>query len=169
MKIILLILISIAVVSCGKNKPIPASRLEQPVGGFSFVTPDGWFRNKVPGVEFVVVHGESDCGIEPNIFVDFITPSSDLDSAQSKLTAIYTKHRDYKIIEQSDFTTAAGLLGVKIRSTRKTKQQVSLASLHYLIAGADKVISLSCTCAESVISKYEPIFDKAVSTLETGK
>ena len=170
MKKRLLLLISTVILSgCGKNKPIPASRLEQPNADFSFLTPEGWFRNKVLGVDFIIVYAKADYGIEPNIFVDFINQSPDLDTAMSKLATLYKESRDFEIIERSRFETKTGLHGIKIYSHRKTKKQLPLASYHYLIVGTNRVVSITGTCADAVGKKYEPIFDQTMSTLEMEK
>jgi len=170
MKKILLLLISTVILSgCGKNKPIPASRLEQPNADFSFLTPEGWFRNSVLGIDFIIVSTKADYGIEPNIFVDFISQSPDLNVAISKLTTLYKKNRDFKIIKQSRFETKTGLHGIKIYSHRKTKKQIPLTSYHYLIVGTNRVVSITGTCADAVGKKYEPIFDQTMSTLEMEK
>ena len=155
---------------CGGDKPIPASRLEQPVGDFSFVTPDGWFRTKLAGIDFISVSTEPDSGIRPNIFVDFISPSPNLSEAVEKLTTSYkNNHRDYAVTEKTAFKTQSGLQGIKIIAQRKSNNQLSLGTFQYLIKGTDRVFSITCTCADAVNEKYEPIFDRAMQTLETDK
>ena len=66
MKQLLIAILAVALVSgCSGKKPVPASRLRQPAGGFSFVTPDGWFRTKLPGLDFIVVSTGPDYGANP--------------------------------------------------------------------------------------------------------
>ena len=159
----------VAVLSgCGGDRPIPTSRLDQPIGNFSFVTPDGWFRNKIAGIDFIVVSTKPDCGINPNIFVDFVLPSPELNDAVVKLTTTYkSNHLDYEVIEQADFKTESGLQGVKITARRNSKKQLPLGTYQYVIKEVDRVIAITCTCADSVKEKYEPIFDQTLRTLET--
>jgi len=169
-KILLTIIIATTLSGCGGDKPIPSSRLSQPVGDFSFVTPDGWFRNKLAGIDFIVVSTEPDYGMNPNIFVDFVIPSPELDDAVAKATNSYeTNHRDYEVIEKVDFKTESGLQGVKITARRLDKKKLPLGTYQYVIKGSDRAIVITCTCAEAVKEKYEPLFDQAMRTLETEK
>lgn len=166
-KILLTTFIAIALCSCGRKHSIPAMRLEQPSGNFSFVTPDGWFQQKLMGMEFIIVSTKSDYGINPNIFVDFVNPSSDLDHAVTRLTELYkNNYPDYQITERHDFITTSGLHGIKISAKRTNQTRLPLATYQYLIKGNDRVFAMTCTCVDAVKEKYEPIFDQAMSTLE---
>ncbi len=105
-KILLTIIFAATLIGCGGDKPIPTSRLKQPVGDFSFVTPDGWFRNKLAGIDFIVVSTETDYGMNPNIFVDFVIPSPVLDDAVTMVTNSYKNNQlDNEVIQKVDFKT----------------------------------------------------------------
>lgn len=166
-KTVLTVIIVATLSGCGKNEPVPAGRLSQPAGNFSFVTPEGWFRNKLAGIDFIVVATESDCGMSPNFFVDFTTPSSGLSNAVDRVINSYkTSRRDYEVIEKADFKTESGLQGVKITARRMDKKNLPLGTFHYVIKGTDRAIAITCTCADGVKEKYEPIFDQALRTVE---
>ena len=171
MKKTLSIIVIVATLSgCGGEKPIPASRLEQPGGNFSFVTPDGWFRAKLVGIDFIVVSTDPDYGIKPNVFVDFVVPSPEIDDAVAKVINSYkTNRQDYEVIEKVDFKTESGLQGIKITARRMDKKKLPLGTFQYVIKGADQVFVITCTCADAVKEKYEPIFDQAMQTLEAEK
>jgi hypothetical protein len=115
-KILLTIIFAATLIGCGGDKPIPTSRLKQPVGDFSFVTPDGWNR----------------------------------------MQKVY-------------FKTVWGLQGVKITARRMDKKKLPLGTYQYVIKENDRVFVITCTCAEAVKDKYEPIFDQTMQTLETEK
>jgi len=166
-QITLAILLASLISGCGK-KPFPAGRLQQPVGEFSFVTPDDWFRTRLPGIDFIIVSTTDDYGIKPNIFVDEIF----LDSQRSNTVDLvleensHTLHA-YNVETQSDFTTQSGLSGIKIRAHHKTKQNLPLATFRYFIQDTDRVISITCTCADAVKLKYESLFDSAINSLQS--
>ncbi len=166
-----LICISIAftiLTGCGGKKPLPATRLTQPTGQFSYVTPDGWYRSKLAGIDFIIVSTDPDHGAHPNIFVEFITPATQLDTAVTNLIETSrNNHRDYEVNGQSDFKTESGLPVVKIGAHRRDKNRLPLATYQYLIQDADRVLVISCTCAAAVKQIYEPIFDSAMRTLES--
>ena len=115
-----------------------------------------------------MVSTEPDYGMNPNIFVDFVISSPELDDAVVQVTNSYkTNHRDYEVIEKVDFKTESGLLGVKITARRVNKKKLPLGTYQYVIKGTDRVFVITCTCADAVKEKYEQIFDLAMQTLET--
>jgi hypothetical protein len=169
-RIIITILIAIVLAGCGGKKPFPASRLQQPAGQFSFVTPDGWFRKKLIEIDFIVVFTDSDFGISPNIFVDFVETPAQVDKVASELIQRNTENqRAYKVAQQSDFVSESGLVGVKISADRENIDALPLATYHYLIQDDDRVIVITCTCADTVKRKYEPIFDSAMKSLQSER
>lgn len=170
MKQILIILLTALLLSgCGSEKPIPASRLEQPAGNFSYVTPDGWFRTKMAGIPFIIVSGEADFGAKPNIFVDSAETSAQLSNVVSRvISGNLDHHPTYKVSEQVDFKTDAGLSGVKISSGRTNRDELPLATFHYVIHDEERAITITCTCADPVKQRYEPIFDAAMRSLLTA-
>ena len=169
MKQLLLTLLMLAVLTgCAGEKTIPASRLKQPSGAFSFITPDGWFRTKLAGISYIIVSAESDFGTRPNIFVDWVEQSAEVVAMVSRVQETHKgNHPDYEVSHQSDFTTDSGLSGKKLSASRKNRDGLPLATFHYLLQDAERVICITCTCAEPTRSKYELIFDKALKTLET--
>lgn len=155
---------------CGEKRTFPASRLQQPTGNFSFVTPEGWSRTKLAGIDFIIVSTKPDSGIRPNIFVDFVRSSTLLSNT---VTEVVKTNRDklpaYQILQQDDFTTESGLHGVKLTATRLNKEALPLAMFHYLIQDADRIIAITCICADATKLKYEPVFDSAIKSLTSGK
>jgi hypothetical protein len=152
---------------CGK-KVFSSGRLQQPKGEFSYVTPDGWHRTKLAGVDFIIISTDAESGIKPNLFVDEIFTASQLSDVAVRVSGKNkTALRAYKIEIQSDFTTQSGLSGIKIQAHHRTKQDLPLATFQYLIQDADRVISITCTCAGAVKIKYEPIFDAVINSLQS--
>ena len=164
-----ILITAIILAGCGDSKSHPASRLQQPSGEFSFVTPDGWSRTKLNGVDFIVVSGEPDFGTEPNLFVDLVASGSITDSTQKVIAKYRNNQRSYKILLQKDFVTDSGMSGTKITSERKSNKALPLASFHYLIQDSERVIAITASCADAVKEKYEPIFDEAMKSLESEK
>jgi hypothetical protein len=171
MKQIILTFLMLAVLfACGRNKPLPSSRLQQPAGQFSYITPDGWFRVKLSGLDFVVVSTDADFGVKPNIYVDYIEHPSTLEKAVANVMKVNQEnHKSYQIDKQDDFMTEAGLAGVKISAVRKNDAALPLAIFHYLIEESGRVIVITCTCADSVKKKYEGLFDVAMKSLKAER
>lgn len=168
LKIIEGLLVGVLLVGCSEQKPFPSARMEQPSGNFSFITPEGWFRKKISGIDFVIVYASEDYGFSPNIFVDFVSQTRSLEDAISRLTRIYERYTDYYVSEKKEFETESSLRGVKIIAHRKTKEKLPLATYQYLIAESNRVFSITCSCVDAVKEKYEPIFDKAMHTLNSN-
>lgn len=167
---IITLIFSLLCCGCGGKKLIPAGRLHQSAGAFSFITPDGWLRTKLAGIDYIIVSAESDSGTSPNIFVDWVEPKADLARMSSQIQATNKdNYPDYEVIQQSDFKTNSGLKGIKIVATRKNRDGLPLAIFHYLIQDAERVIAITCSCSKSTDAKYEPIFDKTLKTLKTEK
>ena len=170
MKRIVLAILTVAVLTgCGGKKPIPASRLKQPAGDFSFVTPDGWFRTKLAGIDFIIVSAEPDFGSKPNLFVDSVEPDSVSNKTQEVIERYQDDKRSYEVAHRSDFATESGLTGIKITASRETKDALPLATFHYLVQDGERVIVITATCADPVKQKYEPIFDAAMKTLQSER
>lgn len=170
MKRIVIAIFAVAVLTgCSGKKAIPASRLMQPAGEFSFVTPGGWFRTKLAGIDFIIVSGEPDFGSKPNLFVDFVKPGSTSNVTQEVIETYQDNQRSYEVARRSDFVTESGLSGIKITASRETKDALPLATFHYLVQDAERVIVITATCADPVKQKYEPIFDAAMKSLESEK
>ncbi len=171
MKRILIVMLTISVLAgCSGKKPVPAGRLMQPAGKFSFVTPEGWFRTKLAGIDFVISSAESDNGVSPNIFVEGPPRSGVISNQVVQMTR---GNRDelhsYAVLQQQEFTTESGLKGIKIAARRETKEALPLAVYHFLIQDGDRVIVITCSCAEAVKHKYEPAFDAAMKSLQSEK
>jgi len=155
---------------CGGQKPFPADRLQLPAGEFSYVTPDGWYRTKLAGVAFIIVWTDSDLGARPNIYVEAVEPSGDLQAVAAKAVK---KNREsypsYSVSQQVEFVTSSALPGLKIVARRSNKDGLPLALFHYLMSDKDRVIAVTCTCAEPVAAKYEPVFDNAMKSLQSER
>lgn len=164
----LILALFLAVAGCGKQKPQPSVRLQQPNGEFSFVTPDTWSQKKLAGLDFIIVSTESDFGTRPNIFVDSVrTPSQVSNVAKQTVKTNRRNHPSYTVIQEIPFVTTSGLPGVRIAARRINKSKIPLALFHYFIQDADRTIAITCTCAEPVKQKYAPLFDAAMASLKT--
>ncbi|MCK4565247.1 MAG: hypothetical protein KAU94_11305 [Verrucomicrobia bacterium] len=165
-----LALLLMVAAGCGGRKPVPAGRLLQPAGGFSFVTPDNWSRTKLAGVDFIIASTDPDFGARPNIFVDFVQSPGQAGSVVEKIVETNRKnHRTYEVARQSPFATKSGLPGFRIAARRENKDTLPLALFHYVIQDVDRTIVITCTCAESVKQKYAPLFDSAMKSLESDR
>ena len=162
----ILILMTLAVAGCG-NRPFPSSRLSQPAGRFSFVTPDGWFRSKLPGMEFLVVSGPADYGMQPNFFVEGTTPTTNVAEAATVLVGRYrSNYPSYAVSNQTAFATMSGMTGTRILAHRETRDALPVALYHYVVLDRDRVIQVTCSCSQPVSARYEPIFDTAMKSIE---
>jgi hypothetical protein len=155
---------------CSGKKPVPASRLMQPAGKFSFITPDGWYRTKIPGIDFTIVSTDADYGARPSIFVEGVPRSDNVSNRVIKTTEEYRGELPQNAaIEQQEFDTESGLRGVKITAYRQTKEALPLAAFHFVFQDGDRVLAITCMCAWSTKLKYEPIFDRAMKSLRPEK
>jgi hypothetical protein len=168
--VLVIVFVSAVLTGCGEKKSFPASRLSHPAGEFSFVTPDGWFRTKLIGIDFIVVSTDPDFGISPNIFVNFVESSAQVSTVVAELIEANTdNYRAYKVTQQSVFVAEFGLSGVKVSARRENKDALPIAVFHYLIQDVERVIVITCTCADPVKQKYEPIFDAAMKLLKSER
>jgi len=166
--LVLALALLLIISGCGRKKPQPSVRLQQPEGRFSFVTPDHWSQKKLAGLDFIIVSTEADFGTRPNIFVDFVRTSGQVGSVVEQTVETNRRnHPSYTVIQESPFVTASGLTGVRIAARRINKSKIPLALFHYFIQDADRTIAITCTCAEPVKQKYAPLFDAAMTSLES--
>jgi hypothetical protein len=153
---------------CGKQTPIPSSRLEQPAGEFSFVTPEGWYRTKLAGIDFIIISGEPDIGAKPNVFIDFVQPGS-LSNALNAVIESYQRDPSYQSLNQSEFASKSGLRGIKVSAKRTNKDSLPIATLHYILQDNERTIAITASCSEPVKDKYEPIFDNILKSLQSER
>jgi hypothetical protein len=154
---------------CAEPKKPVAGRLRQPAGRFSFVAPVGWSHAKLAGLDYIIVSAEPDAGARPNIFVDFIEPVARLSNVVERVVAMNENGQPaYRVVGRSAFETDSGLEGVKIRARRRNRDALALAVFHYLIQDDDRVLAITCTCAESVSGRYVSVFDAALRSVQTG-
>jgi len=169
-RLIIAFVLAACLSGCGEKRTFPASRLQQPIGNFSFVTPEGWSRTKLAGIDFIVVSTKPDSGIRPNIFIDFVRPATQLSNTVAE---VVKTNRDklpaYQVLQQVNFTTESGLTGVKLTASRLNKEALPLALFHYFIQDADRAIVITCICADATKLKYEPVFDSALKSLRSEK
>ena len=169
-RVLITVLATIIMSGCTGSKPVPAGRLMQPAGKFSFVTPDGWVRSEVAGIDFVIVSTEPDGGVNPNIFVEGTPRSGNVrDEAAQMISAKRASVRAYAVLRQEEFATEAGLRGVKISARRETKDALPVSLYHFLLQDGDRAIGITCSCAETVKQKYEPIFDAAMTSVRSER
>lgn len=134
------------------------------------MTPAGWCRTKLPGIDFVIVSTDVDHGVSPNIFVDGAPRSGRVSNQVARATeANRDEIRAYVVMKEESFGTESGLSGVKVSASRETKEALPMALYHYFLQDGDRVIALTCSCAEPVKQKYEPIFDRAMRSLSTAR
>ncbi|MCC5848105.1 MAG: hypothetical protein JJU29_08425 [Verrucomicrobia bacterium] len=168
-KIILALVLGIVLLAgCGVHQktPHPSGRLELPEAGFSYVTPDGWYRTKLMGIDHIIVSGPADYGIEPNLFVRFVKPASDKSMKEEMLEIYKQNQNEYEVEQEEDFATDAGLQGTKITARHTSKDALPLAKFHYVFQDGDRLIGITATCASPRKERYEPIFDAAMKSLQ---
>jgi len=162
-----LLALALFLAGCGGRKPCPAARLQLPAGEFSYVTPDGWRQTKLAGVPFVIVWTDSDRGARPNIYVDAVEPGGNPQAAAAAaVKKNIENYTSYSVSQRVEFVTSSALSGLKIIAARKNEDGLPLALFHYLIADRNRVIAVTCTCAEPAAAKYEPVFDAAMKSLQ---
>ncbi len=107
-------------------------------------------------------------GDSPNIFVE---GAPRLGRVSNRVTQMIDANRDelraYAVLQQQEFATTSGLIGVRVAARRETKEALPLTLYHFLLQDGDRVISITCSCAESVKQKYEPVFEAAMKSLRS--
>ena len=102
----------------------------------------------------------------PYIFVEGAPRSGTVSNRVAQMTeANRDESRAYAVLQKCEFTTESGLNGVKIAARRETKEALPLAVFHFLFQDGDRVIVVTCSCAEPVKQKYESLFDAAMRSL----
>ena len=160
-------MIFISASGCGRKQSFLASRLQFPVGKFSYITPEGWLRTKLAGIDFTIVSTEASGGIKPNIFVESVELIQ-IETATSEFIEKCKKGKGaYHLKEETPFITDSGLSGVKLTATHENKDHLLLTAFSYLLQDRDRVITVTCTCANSTAVIYEPVFDAVIKSLKS--
>lgn len=162
--------LSLAVASgCRRDNQRPEGRIYEPIGGFSYVAPDGWFRLKDPDMNHTTVGTYEDAGKSPQISVYFVHGSGAANDAAERYLKHNRKRKGHTVVQNIPFVTDSGLTGFKISARLEDENidPVPVALHHYMIQNAGQVIGITCVCADSVNQKYEPVFDKTMKSMRS--
>ena len=143
--------------------------------GFSFDVPQGWAVSDVPSEKFKVVHGPRLNGFTPNIATlddEFEGPLKDyMALSQRHLEASYKQlgYEGVKLLRQAEFTTKAGLSGIKLTNEVKTFGK-ELVFAQYAFSGKGKTkLIFTCVSLAADFAVIEPICEASMKTLTIAK
>jgi len=141
------LLLVLPVAGCGRGKPLPASRLHEKRGGFSYLAPDDWNRTKLPGLKYQVVSGTPVDGFIPNIFVAEDTHDGRLaDFVTGHISAQQEAWPDLEVLARNGFRTDAGVDAPRV-ITRRTRDGARVVQAHYFFETGDRKIIVTCSAA----------------------
>jgi len=147
--------------SC-RRAGVPASRLYEKAGGFSYVTPDGWTRTRVAGIKYRIVAGPERDGVAPNLYiVDEDTPEPMGAYLAGFLARQRKTYPDFAIVGSNTLVTAQGLAAEVLDATRSARGS-PLSLRFYFLPQEKRVVVVTCTWAASSGDERRQVFDDAM-------
>lgn len=126
----------------------------EPEGGYSFVPPDGWSVQELPGLKFKVAVGPASEEFAPNInFVDDAFAGTLEEYVQSNIVTMESIFQDLRILEISEFVPNAGSAAVRV-ATENTQQGLLLRQVFYIFQAAGDSFLVG-TCSRLALSQAE--------------
>ncbi len=147
--------------------PVPAARVVEPAGGFSYVPPPGWHVKSFPGLKYKMCYAPPASGYSPNLIVSEDRSAQSLDVYQQASNAgLRQSYANVHIISQTPFVTSAGLQGLRI-AVVGVPTKLHLAQIFYLFPASSTrklIVLVSWLSADG--NKYAAAADTAMKTLK---
>jgi hypothetical protein len=122
--------------------PSNLNRYFEPQGGFSFVPPDGWQMQELPGLKFKIASGPTIEGHTPSIvFVDETFDGSLDDYVKASLVTLQ-RSPGFLVVTQDDFQPDEGGRAVRLVTDDNTQQ---VHQTFYFFNGPTKKFVITCT------------------------
>ncbi len=143
------------------------TRLTEPAGGFSYLTPAGWHIRTFPGLKYKICYTTPANGFAPNInTVDEVAPMALGPYMQLSVTQMKRAYASLHVVSQNPFATASGLRGVRM-VTDGVVGDKHMHQIFYVFPGANnRKFVLTASSLASDHSKYDVATDKAMKTFK---
>jgi hypothetical protein len=139
----------------GLGAPVTASDL------FSFQPPAGWKQDETNGD--LQMRGPVSNNFAPEMTANGGNHGTLANLADIYQPVLYDNNAPLKIVEKTDFTTAAGVKGLR---AQEVSADGKLTQYSYLFINPDgQLMELACTCATVDAKVYLPVFDASAKTL----
>jgi hypothetical protein len=171
-RIIIAVALAVAILQtggCRKNAGLPASRLYEPAGRFSYVTPDGWTRRRVAGIKYHMVAGPEENGTAPSLYImDEDTPEG-LDSYIPAFVARQKKiYPDIIVGAERTLITEEGTTVHVVEATRIARGTPLTLRLFFLRRDPQTIVVTGTWRKEDQNSLSE-VFDEVLRTFRFEK
>tara|TARA_R110002072_G_scaffold101524_6_gene223544 strand:+ start:8176 stop:8736 length:561 start_codon:yes stop_codon:yes gene_type:complete len=152
-------LILMVLVACSSAGPVDPNRHVSENGSCSFVVPDGWRLEKVPGIDVEFLLYEAQDGFTPNInFVEEPYPGSLRSYVEANLTGMTEGIPKFAIVEQKPFTLNSGAEAQKVVS-RSVQQGAALEQHSFLVDAGKRKFVITCSRLQSDARDLTGTFD----------
>jgi hypothetical protein len=142
------------------------------IGGFSYVTPEGWTPEITANSALAVIFGPRSEGYTPNVTFMLDKNDADLETfVATTLSQIQTDYANYQItiLTQEGMTTDVGLTGIRVTLDIILPPEKGSATIHELmyvfdLAGVKKLTAL-CNRLATQPAEYEGVFEAIMQSL----
>ena len=149
---------------CRGRAAVPASRLFETAGRFSYVTPDGWTRHRVAGVKYQIVAGQEEDGAAPNLYVTDEGSPQDLDAYVPAFVARQKKiYPDIVVGTERELLTEEGHVARVVEATRSARG-TRLVLRFFFLRRAQQTVIITCTWQDAGRPELADVFESAVRT-----
>ncbi len=142
------------------------NRLSTADGALSFELPQGWLTREMPGMKNYLAFGAPAQGFAPNINIVDEQAKMTLEQYQAACLAGMTKIMpDFKLAENAEFVTAAGVSGRRLVVTN-TQGQIALRQVFFLLSGRDPIkFVVTCSALAADGETHDLEFDAAAQSI----
>jgi hypothetical protein len=144
--------------------PEDPRRHSEVVGGFSFVPPDGWPIQTMPGVKFKVATGPAANGFAPNINIVDEPFNGSLDAyAQANLATLQRVLKQFRLLKEDKFTTAKGMRSLRMAVEHEFQGKPLHQTFYFFSNGAAKIV-VTCSALPQDSDRLARVFETAMRT-----
>ncbi len=152
-----------------RNRAEDPRRHVEAAGGFSFVPPEDWKIQDIPGMKFKAAIGPSAAGFASNITIVDEQFSGSLDAYVKQNVAVLQKvFKKYNLVQQNDFKTTAGEEGARL-VTKNEQQGRLLRQTFYFFGRGDTKFVITCSTLAEGGEKLDPVFETSIKTFRFEK
>ncbi len=152
---------------CNKKDGVISGKHTEPLGGFSYIPPEGWNILEWPGYKYKIAVDNPKKGFASNInIVDAKHDGATLDLCVDESNNFAKNNlSEMKILSKEDFMTTKGLRMIKTVFTMKEKGLI-MRCMNYATKNKDKVIVITATMLDEEAHTVETSINNCLKSFE---
>jgi hypothetical protein len=149
---------------CTKSAEAEGRRHHEDAGDFSFIPPEGWVVQEMPGLKYSIAHGQPQGGFTSNLnVIDQAFPGSLESYVDGNLQGLERIMNGFSMSSREQFTTDEGKKGIRL-VTESIFNGTGLEQHFYFFDTGKKMVVITCSRLAGSEPRLDAAFDACVKT-----